>query len=76
MCTAFMREQCLHHSTWLGLYEAGTECLCVMQARASTAEAKVQLATEAETAAAERKRQLERHLAEVQGSLEFAEVGH
>ena len=48
----------------------------MMQAHASKAEAKVQLATEAETAAVERERRLEQHLAEVQGSLEFAEVGH
>ena len=46
-----------------------------MQAWASEAEAKAKLATEGETAAAERMRQLEQQLTEVQSSLEFAEVG-
>ena len=45
-----------------------------MQVRASKAEAKVQLATEDEVAAVERQHHLEQQLAEVQSSLEFAEV--
>ena len=77
VCTALMRQKCLHYRVCgLASGQLTLKRLCMLQVRASNAEAKVQLATEGEAAAVERERQLEQQLAEVQSSLEFSQVKH